>query len=99
VDDWSNEERAWLDRQMERSRIYHERLAIITEAWDTATAHEADCDVCAHILTMIPRDVPEFVAAFDRAGPVLDQERITVGGIWSFPRKDFLWHGSGHEDE
>jgi hypothetical protein len=96
VDDWSDEDRAWFDLQMERSRIYHERLAIIIDVQNTATDHEADCDVCAHILTMIPRDVPEFVAAFDRAGPVLDDQRVTIGGIWSFPRRDFLWHESRH---
>jgi hypothetical protein len=87
---------AWVEYWAAESRAYHERLAIITEAFDTATAHESDCDVCAHILTLIPRDIPEFQAAFDRAGPVLDHELIEVGGIWAFPRRDFLWHESHH---
>jgi hypothetical protein len=89
-------EEAWLERQLAVSRDYHARLAIITEAVDTATSHERDCDVCAHILTMIPGDVPGFVAAFDRAGPVLNHDLIEVGDIWSFTRRDFLWHESRH---
>jgi len=52
--------------------------------------------VCAHIFEMTPRDVPDFLAAFDRSGSVLDQDRITVGGIWTFARRDFLYHESDH---
>ena len=92
------DEDAWLEQQLAISRDFHARLAIITEAFTTATAHEYDCDVCAHILTMIPIDVPEFVAAFDRTGPVLDHDRIEVGGIWTFTRRDFLWHESRHAE-
>jgi len=89
------DEEAWLKHQLAISRDYHARLAIIIEATETATAHESDCDVCAHILTMIPKDVPEFVTSFDRSGPVLDREDIPVG-IWTFPRREFLWHESRH---
>lgn len=89
------DEEAWLEQQLAISRDYNARLAIILEATETATEHESGCDVCVHILTMIPKEVPEFVASFDRAGPVLDRERIPVG-IWTFPRRDFLWHERRH---
>jgi hypothetical protein len=94
--DLTDEARAWVEYWYEVGRQHREMMARIVAAFDTAGAHEADCDVCAHILTMVPRDVPDFLDAFDRAGPVLDHALITVGGIWSFPRRDFLWHERRH---
>ena len=71
-------------------------MDLIQDALVVASINRAKCDVCAHIFEMTPRDVPDFLAAFDRSGPVLDQDRITVGGIWTFARRDFLYHESDH---
>ena len=90
------EERAWVDGQLAISAEYHARLTDIIRAYAAAMVHQGDCDVCHAILDMVPRDVPDFIAAFDRAGPVLGQERITVGGVWTFDRAAYLWHESQH---
>jgi len=36
---------------------------------------------------MNPREVPEFLVAFDRAGPVRGHDRITVAGVWTSSRE------------
>jgi hypothetical protein len=81
------------------SDAYHAELSIITAAFAMATEHEADCDVCAAIIDMVPRDVPAFIAALDRVGPMsgpLAPEPVTVGGVWTFSRDAILWHESQH---
>lgn len=85
-----------LDRWIAISNDYHARLAVILDATETASEHEGDCEVCAVILEIKPRDVPDFLAALEHVGPILGQESITVGGVWTFSREAYLWHESQH---
>ena len=95
-DDSDEDLAAWVEYWVEVGRQHRAMMDLIQDALVVASINRAECDVCAHIVEMTPRDVPDFLAAFDRSGSVLDQDRITVGGIWTFARRDFLYHESDH---
>jgi hypothetical protein len=88
------EMQAWVDYWKEQSRLYHERLDRTLAVYKLAEANPG-CDVCAHVREIKPRDVPEFLDALDRAGPLLG-ERVAVGEVWSFPTADVAAHHAGH---
>jgi hypothetical protein len=97
VDDPTEEEQqAWLDYWLEESRVYHERLDRILAAHALAQANPG-CEVCQMIAghEITPKDVPEFLDAVDRAGPLLGA-RVTVCGIWSLSTSDVADHQAGH---
>ena len=86
MDDQSTAEdaegQAWYVHQLALSREYHARLAVITAAFATAQAHEGDCDVCAAILDIIPRDIPNFSMPSTGSGPwrVMSGSRLVASG-------------------